>query len=589
MQAINHFIEKILKKLLYHGGATESRITQEMLSRQYQQFIMNITGASTVTLLFMIFVEGAYLSLTAWLWACFQWALEAIHFFDRRRFLRTKPEQRDYLSAYKNSLIIIFISGILWGLTPYVFLGTNPEQFPLILTATIAMLLSGGLALIYLPSGYIIFSLASMPIAAYAIFYLMEWSLLSVMIVFYMSMMVQFSLNSNRSAASTIAMSFKNEDLAKKLHLANIAKSKFLATASHDLRQPLQALNFLNASALAAGQADSRLLQNMQRNINSLNLLFDTLLDISKLDAGITSFKTEIINVQELIDTLVNSFNDAADRKGVILSCNTAKGLYIKSDAPSCHRILMNLISNAIRYTEKGNININTQDTIYQNKPSIKISIIDTGVGIAEKHIDSIFDEFYQVNTDPGEQSGLGLGLSIVKRLSILLGHKIEVDSKEGEGTVFSVYFDKSSPLYKEKDPINKSENITIDSKKKILIIDDNNEIVNALQHLLEKWGYKVLPAKNLNQVKAYPISELSEVSAIISDYNFGEKINGINLIEWFHQEVSPAPAILITGTTSSEFMKKTAASNVNYSTLHKPILPAKLKLLLESYLKEDQ
>jgi signal transduction histidine kinase len=264
-----------------------------------------------------------------------------------------------------------------------------------------------------------------------------------------------YVLNAGRALAETFELSLsralENEQLVQQLiaekqraegallqaEQANISKSKFLAAASHDLRQPMHALTlFVEAlKTHVQGAQGGELMRQVETSVDVLGEMFDALLDISRLDAGVVAPRNQPVHLQQVLDHMAAEFTWTAQAKNLKLHIASFDGQVV-TDPMLLERILRNLISNAIRYTERGEISI--VSTALEG--AVNIDICDTGIGIAEQHLSRIFEEYYQIgNAQRDRNNGLCLGLAIVMRLSNLLGCKIAVRSNEGVGSCFSL------------------------------------------------------------------------------------------------------------------------------------------------------
>ena len=365
---------------------------------------------------------------------------------------------------------------------------------------------------------------------------------------------------------------------------ANIAKSKFLAAASHDLRQPVQAMVFFTSALTSQIQntAAQPLLHDLQASLDGVNILLDSLLDVSRLDAGIVQPRLTNFSLATLFDRVRTEFGPLAVDRKLTLRVRPTTAI-IRSDPTLLERIVQNLVSNAIRYTDRGKIFVGCR----ARGQTLRIEIWDTGIGIAADRLSDIFQEFYQVgNIERDRSQGLGLGLAIVQRLSSLLGHPIKVHSVPGRGSVFRV----DVPLV----GYNTQHNIgffgagrsTRDEGHKglVVIIDDEAIILRGLQVVVEGWGYEVVIAAS--EVEA--VERLSELDRapdiIITDYRLRAGRTGIEAIRHIRARYGnrPIPSLLITGDTAPERLQEAEASG--YRLLHKPVSSSKLKDVLEAY-----
>jgi PAS domain S-box-containing protein len=355
---------------------------------------------------------------------------------------------------------------------------------------------------------------------------------------------------------------------------ANKANSAFLAAASHDLRQPVQALSLLNG-ALRRTVKDERALEMIESQDHSLTAmtnLLNSLLDISRLDAGAVIPEFEEFPMQRLIDRLSAEFARQAQHKGLEFSSSPC-GAVVRSDPNLLSEIIQNLVSNAIRYTDKGKVELNCS----KGDGSCSIEIRDTGIGISEEHQEAIFKEFHQVKPKGGSKEGFGLGLAIVSRLADLLRHDIEVESDFGKGSCFTVTLPTvdHSGSHVDEDEGSHFEHGEGASGLIVLIEDDVN-VANAWGMLLEAEGYRVATAASATEANAL-INHLDEApSLIVSDFHLLDGSTGIeavtNIREYYGLNI---PAFIVTGDTSK--IVKEAQTVENCTLLNKPVNTGRL------------
>ena len=370
--------------------------------------------------------------------------------------------------------------------------------------------------------------------------------------------------------------------LYQQLEAANLAKSRFLAAASHDLRQPLHALNLfvaqLRRETDRAEQA--RLVARVDASVVAMNELFNALLDISKLDAGVVMPSISEFPVDHLLKRIEMTFAAAAREKGLRLRV-VSSGAFIRSDFILLERILLNLVSNAIRYTVGGGVMVGCR----RRGDALRIEVWDSGVGIPEDQRSSIFREFYQLPTAERDRSGgLGLGLAIVDRLGRLLDHPIELMSRLGRGSRFTVVVAIALP----RRLIDQPPEVVTDQTtgKLVLVIDDDALVLDSMRGVLKSWGCSVVTA-NSGAAALACLAELERApDLIISDYRLADGNNGIQAIERLRKALrAPVPAFLISGDTAPERLREARASG--YYLLHKPVLPITLRATISQLLKE--
>ena len=361
-------------------------------------------------------------------------------------------------------------------------------------------------------------------------------------------------------------------DLAQR---ADQDKSRFLAVASHDLRQPVHALGLFAATLekRLRGSSDEPLVRNLVRSIDGLDRSFNAMLDISRLDAGTVEPNFQQFPLRDLFRRLHMHFAGLAEQAGLVLRFSPG-GKSVTSDPQLLERILGNLIQNAIKYTEHGGVVVLARSTATH----INVEVWDTGVGIRAAELPRVFDEFYQVGLrERARQQGLGMGLAIVKRLARLLEHRLTVVSQPGRGTLFRIGI-RLGGLPEMMDMTAAADTLPLPAlqPRTVLIVDDEPAIRESLTMLLEEWGYQALAAADLAQaLRALRTLDLPP-DLILSDLHLGDGPDGIDVIEQLRQACGgEVPAILITGDTSHEEMRR--ATDSGHPVLFKPVQARKL------------
>ena len=371
------------------------------------------------------------------------------------------------------------------------------------------------------------------------------------------------------------------------LETANLAKSRFLAAASHDLRQPIHALSLLAGQLRSAGRPDDRdrILTEIEAGIAALGNLFDDLLDISRLEAGAVTAQLEDFAISAVLGAINAQFAPVAREKGLRLKVLPANAR-VHSDPVLLQRVLSNLVSNAVRYTWRGGVLVGCR----RRGSSLQIAVWDSGRGIPEEHREDIFREFVQLESrDRDRGKGLGLGLAIVARLAPLLGSRVELRSIPGQGSMFAI----SVPLAKAQDERAGVSSFPFHHEPApraslrgvfAVVVDDDETARAALQGLLAGWGCLTLAARDGAEALAMLAEHDRAAELVICDYHLGQQENGISAI---HRMQAAAgcliPAILVTGDASPEVLRE--AAEHQYPVLRKPVAPAKLRALLNQLL----
>ena len=365
------------------------------------------------------------------------------------------------------------------------------------------------------------------------------------------------------------------QDAKKQADQANAFKSRFLAAASHDLRQPLQSVElYLTLLTQQLNSPQHQLICNaMQQSLETMSDLMNTLLDISKLDSGtITPNKTDFC-LQDLFDRLINNNQKQAEAQGLQLYCQPVT-CWVHSDTALLERILDNLIANAIHYTQQGNITLSCNCTDAQ----AHITITDTGIGIPSHELTNIFDAYYQLNNpERNRNKGLGLGLAIVKQLSQLLDHSLHVKSTLGQGSVFTL----EVPLGKTQiaNPQQMDVKPQVNQRKNtVLFVDDDTAIVTAMSLLLDTKGFVVFTAQSGEAAIALVQNGL-QPNIVLTDYRL-PGCNGLELVDRLrHLMNRKLPAIIMTGDTAIQH--NTAENLACCTVLYKPVNTRHLLALL--------
>jgi signal transduction histidine kinase/CheY-like chemotaxis protein len=492
------------------------------------------------------------------------------------------------------------ISGLLWGSTAFLFLTSTAPHHQVVLTVLVFGVTTGAVPLIASDrwSFYAFVVPALLPYVLRNAFEDEVGSGLLMVIEFVVMLaIISFGRNYNRLLARSLQDRFQNEALAERLQQQNLelavareaaeaasrSKTQFFAAASHDLRQPLHALG-LFASALNDKVHDpgvTRLVASVKASVSALDSLFNELLDISKIDAGVIEPNLEYFRASSVLDRLRSDFEPEASEKGLRLSVRPTKA-YLHGDPVLLERILRNLLSNALRYTERGGVVLGCR----RRGEQMVFEVWDSGTGIPGDQQRRVFEEFYQIgNPERSNKRGLGLGLSIVKRLSDLLGYKIELASRSGRGTVFRF----SVPLGMPPEPAPCARpaepprgNI---AGGMIVVIDDEASILDGMTWLLTDWGAEVIASASGTDVieKVYAAGRLPDM--IIADYRLAGGRTGAQVIDELRHQLDPEiPAILLTGSTTPECVEE--ASRSGCSLLLKPADPDALRALIASKLR---
>ncbi len=361
---------------------------------------------------------------------------------------------------------------------------------------------------------------------------------------------------------------------------ANRSKTRFLAAASHDLLQPLNAAR-LSLSALAdlplAPEAGA-IAGQVERGLQTIEDLIKTLLDISKLDAGIVRPEVRALALPDLLAELAESFRPFAELKGLRLAVR-CPDVAVASDGVLLRRILQNLVSNAVRYTASGGVLLVARP----RGGAIRIDVIDTGCGIGAEERTLVFDEFYRGGgkgsgpEGPGEP-GLGLGLSIVRRMAAALDHPLDLASRPGHGTRVSLTLPLSeAPVEPRPAPAPVATRL---SGAHVLIVENDASTAEAMRRLLQNWDAEVSAFRDLGEVRAALAAGLREPDILVLDYHLDDGACGLDVATYLRAVCpAPLPVILTTADYAPEIEARTDLLGIEL--MRKPVKPAQLRSLL--------
>jgi two-component system, sensor histidine kinase len=486
------------------------------------------------------------------------------------------------------------INGLWTGALPLLFFDLLPTETRVGLTVMILLSVAGGVASFAShPTGYRVFvALALPPLALKWALYGESYWYASVTVVIYGLMMIRFSSYLASLFTHSVMIRFERELVVEALRQeraqselergraeeANRAKSQFLANASHDLRQPAQALALYTAALQrnASTPEHRQIALSIAQASRALGELLDNLLDISRLDAGAVLVHREAVDLSSVVGQLKEEAARVGREKGLVVEAHCPR-LMLQTDPVLLQRLLRNLLHNAVKFTDQGRVSIDVEVI----GAEIRISVSDTGPGIPADQQQRIFEEFYQVdNPERDRAKGLGLGLSIVDRLAQLMGGRIAVSSQMGCGAVFSL----SIPYESGESPAD-VESIEVPASapdlrgRRLLIVEDDIMVRGALRDLLEAWGADVDACEGLSSALRHkPVWDLA-----LCDLRLRNNEDGIATASALRTQRPGLPIVFITGDTAPERIEK--ASRTGHTLLHKPVSETQLAVELRTLL----
>ena len=534
-------------------------------------------------------------SRTAWLWCGTCVVLAGVRLLLNRPPRFGKPPAPAMVHRGR-WLALLFVASAVWGAGPPLFLIDNPSADALL---TGIFLAAAGLSAPLLAAWRraVYFSLlpallpllvtlalrpfnGALPVSANSF-------LLASLAAAFLLVLERLTMAQNDSLALLLAVRFHNEDLVQRLRLqievaahANQEKTRFLASAAHDLRQPLHALGMFCA-ALQQRMHDTPerpLVRNMMNAIESLEESFGAMLDISRLDAGVVQTAPQTFPIRDLFRRLYQQFGGDAEARNLSLRFRATRRV-VRSDPLLLERVLANLVQNALRYTRQGGILVAAR----RHPQGIVLEVWDTGFGIPEDQREMIFREFYQIdNPERDRGRGLGMGLAIVRRLCNLLEHPLDVRSTVGRGSVFRVVV-PAGDVHAIDTPTTEAD--TLPPRREgtvtVLLIDDERAIREATRELLRPLHVDVIVAATIAEAVTLAKNSREQIDLILSDWRLRGQENGVDAVRAVRAVAGDAtPAVLITGETSPDLIKLAHESGL--VVLHKPLQPRQLVRLVK-------
>ncbi len=351
---------------------------------------------------------------------------------------------------------------------------------------------------------------------------------------------------------------------------ANVGKSRFLAAASHDLRQPLQTISLLQGmlEKRVHDEPTLKLVRRLDETVSTMSSLLDKLLDINQLEAGIVRPVIVDFPIKRLLEEMKTEFTYHAATQGLDWHV-VPSSVTVRSDPRLLEQIIRNLLSNAVKYTTKGKLLLGCR----QRGDNLRIDVWDTGPGIPELELQAIFEEFHQLDNPARERGrGLGLGLSIVQRLADLLGHKIDVRSRLGAGSVFTI----EVPLGRAQAadvpvPSRNEKQLSTPPRATILIVEDDPAVLEMLQLLFDDEGHRTVVAADGHKALELGVQNSILPDLIVADYNLPKGLNGLEIIARLQEQAQRAiPAIILTGDISTDSLREIAGYGCVH--LNKPV-----------------
>ncbi len=568
------------------------RVRAEQARILYETFAVGTfsSGFAALALAYGLVQAGRTDPLRAAVWSAMMAAAVAVHMALRAAYMRQRLTKRSPTYWLNGFTLIAWVEGIIWGLGA-VWLTSPTDLAQNLMVAAVSVVMASGAVTVFQANlrTYLFYFFPTM-LPYVGIFWFSDrplHELLTALILTYIIVMPVIARYSNAQFIENLRLRFQNIDIARDLRqqkavaeAANLAKSRFLAAASHDLRQPIHALGLL-VGALRGRPLDAeahRLVDHIDGSVTAMDDLFVGLLDISRLDAAAVRPEFHPIEIGPLLARLCQDHSGELAKKAIELRYVPCTAI-VHSDPVLLERALRNLISNAVRYTEAGRVLVGCR----RQGDRLRVEVWDTGCGIEEGQHERIFEEFYQIgNLERDRTKGLGLGLAIVRRMTVLIEAGLTFSSQVGVGSVFRL----DVPLASDQRPVPMVPPPTPSSETEglILVIDDEAAIQDAMTIALGGWGYDVIAAGTGDEMRVKIADEPRRPDLIICDYRLRAGENGITVIDRLRSEYNhDIPALLITGDTAPERISEAMQSGL--PVMHKPLAADRLQLTVDQLL----
>ncbi|MFY9478092.1 MAG: hybrid sensor histidine kinase/response regulator [Aquabacterium sp.] len=571
------------------------RLLVELQRLLHQHIISSVIPGVLLVLLLVWTLADAHNPWPLRLWgaATIGWKLFSA-WVGRQQLRRGVPLER----AHRNTWWLIALNavdGALWGALAWVTLSSSTLAGSILVVAVI-----GGIAGSSMSSlspvfpAFVAFVVCLLTGLATKLWTLGDpaYDALGVAGVLYTASLLGQSRNSAQAARQAITLRFENIELIERLRQetanaqaqrraaeqANVAKSRFLAAASHDLRQPIHAqgmfLEVLGSGTAPLDRPQAEALDNARATWQASAEMLDTLLDFSRIEAGVIEPQRRLFALQPLLHKIESELAPQADAKGLVYRTRETPA-EVCADPALVALVLRNLVSNAIRYTEQGGVLLGCR---HQGGQWV-VEVWDTGIGIPASQHQAIFQEFHQLgNAERDRRKGLGLGLAIAQGLARAMGHTLSLASRPGRGSVFRLSLPQAdaaqtTPPWDDNLPTGPAHQ-TVLAGRRVLVIDDDEAVRDGMRQTLASWGCQCDVAESIEQ--ALDLAHAQAPDLVISDYRLRDQRTGAEAIDLLRTALGRAlPSLLVTGDTAPERLREAIDSSV--TLLHKPVSPALL------------
>jgi len=574
--------------------ATPAPIALEQARILYRQAPAGVlfSGGAACLVATVFAMNGRIAPWAAGVWMAMMVACVVFHLWLCLGFARARdPDPRTWTSRF---VVASGLEGLTWCVGPFLLTdGAHYDQ--LLISALLSTAMASGAAYVFstdLRAFRVFFYPVMAPyVVLFAIYPFPLHLLIEVMVWIYLIGMPTVAVNAHRQLMESLRLRFENQALAEDLRRqkeladeANVAKSRFLASASHDLRQPIHAIGlFIGAMRPRRMDAEARrLLGFIAGSVESMDNLFAALLDISKLDAGAIQPKFQSVEIGPLLARIARDYAPEASQKGLefrVMPCS----LLVRSDPVLLELALRNMLANAVRHTVRGRVVVGVRRGGSRHG-ALRVEVHDTGPGIAASEQERVFQEFYQINNPERDRTkGLGLGLAILRRIAVLLDTPLTLVSGAGRGSCFALALQvANAPPEAPEAP---DTSVAQPGGGQILVVDDEAGVRAAMQSLLTSWGYEAVVAGSLAEMLELVAGQAAPPQLLICDYRLRDGDDGLTVIAGLRARFQcDLPAMLVTGDTAPDRISSARASG--FVLLYKPLPSGKLRAAIANLIR---
>lgn len=544
-------------------------------------------GQLSVATLLTSFLWWQNYGLIPWFWLLAQFSLAALRLRDIRYYQRHDFADTAERKTWLHRLCVFTgLSGCIWGSAGLFFIDST-ELPATLMTMTALMGVATG-ALPALTAHFPAYASFAIPIAlGVGCGWLMEDSPFSFFIAFFGVltgiMYLVFAYNFAKATTRSISMEHeiaaryeKVAQLKEQAELASKEKTRFLAAISHDVSQPLYSMIlFLETLRQQIPDKQRELVDKIESNTRTLHEMFNSIVEVARLEQGTIERHERAFDLDGVINNLANEFRPLAVRKNLDFLVQAEANMIVYSDSVLLARILRNLISNAIKYTGSGWVRLR----VSPKEDEVAISVSDSGCGIPEDNLKDIFREYWRADAQRHAIKGLGLGLSVVSRLSQLLGHKVTFHSELTCGTEFTVYVKQAKDTDVTFDKPLVLENFSV-AGLHILVLEDDLAVREAMVNLLASWKCLVSDGADVTQLISCAHQKTRPPDILISDYRLGPELDGILATQQLRQHFDPQlPCLIVSGDFDESVINRIKQEALHY--LPKPVVPHTLRAII--------